>query len=541
MNHLLNSLPTLPYFDHSNYIWALAAVFVLFQMYVLINKKKTPPFEGVPFAPNSHWLLGHTAQLVRKERVDDKYYQLFVKHADDRGLCSVWHGTSPAITVTKAVDVQNVLKNSSTHAVNKIFAYHFAKRQSGSEALVHLAQGKVWKAKRAVVHQCFVKNLEASTPTFVNVARSLAERIIRDLGEESGRVYDIIHLAKLVALDNFGVLATGHDLGCCSSLQMNTFALALKFIEDDTTSRLSNLFHPTSLLYWLPTAQNVTRREAEETVVGYLTDMLRTKQTSMTIGDAKAAHNQTDLASLLLQHVGKDNFSFDTVLEVLRTTFYASYTTTSIGICAAFWSVSRHPNVEARCLEEIHRVLGCGHIIGDTFKLDKLVYCRAVLFEALRMYPPGPMTMRILEKDAHLGGKSFRAGTNVLIPIWSIHRDPDNFPQPLDFIPERWVKLRDDGTWEERWEDDGCDELYRVPPANRNAFVAFSGGGRSCVGKNFATAEGTILLAVMLREIKMEVVPGYELHLMLNTVTVEAENGIPMIFKRRQPRYTNKE
>lgn len=120
-----------------------------------------------------------------------------------------------------------------------------------------------------------------------------------------------------------------------------------------------------------------------------------------------------------------------------------------------------------------------------------------------------------------------------------MNRDPDNFPKPLDFIPERWVKLCNDGIWEERGEGDACDETAGVPPANQSAFVGFSSGGRNCVGKNIALVEGKIVLALMLREFKMEDLPGYDLDPRAISLTWDPQGSIPMILKRCNVENTN--
>ena len=332
---------------------------------------------------------------------------------------------------------------------------------------------------------------------------------------------------KLYAFGNFGVLAFGNDLGCCKSLQMNSLALALNAIIDDSAWRLSNMFNPAATFYWLLTASNMQRQNAENVVEEYFTRTLHQKRQANVLSPGNR-----DLLRLLLDHFGENSSSLKSVFEILRTTFFAAYATTSFGLGAAFWLVARHPHVEALCLEEINRVLGSGGF-NDASHVNQLVYCRATLLEALRKYPSAPLVTRILEKNAALGGSTYLAGTKVLIPLWSIHRDPDNFPRPDEFIPERWVKRRDDGVWEERFEVDESQEESGVPPANRNAFVAFSGGGRNCVGQKFALNEGTMVFAALLREIKMEVVLKEDLDIVLSVVTLNVKNGIPLSFKRR--------
>eukprot|EP00957_Ditylum_brightwellii_P167315 12737506-Ditylum_brightwellii.AAC.1 len=69
---------------------------------------------------------------------------------------------------------------------------------------------------------------------------------------------------------------------------------------------------------------------------------------------------------------------------------------------------------------------------------EKLHYIRAVVYEALRLYPPAPQTMRVLERPLKLHNHTIPAGVKVFVPIWEIHRDPNNFPRPLEFLPERW-------------------------------------------------------------------------------------------------------
>ena len=68
-----------------------------------------------------------------------------------------------------------------------------------------------------------------------------------------------------------------------------------------------------------------------------------------------------------------------------------------------------------------------------------------------------------------------------------------------------------------------------VPPGDRNAFLSFSGGARSCVGRKFAMQEAVIILAVVLRSLKFEVDDDYTVEPFRRT----PRGGMPMKISRR--------
>jgi cytochrome P450 len=164
-----------------------------------------------------------------------------------------------------------------------------------------------------------------------------------------------------------------------------------------------------------------------------------------------------------------------------------------------------------------------------------LPYTRAVILETLRLYPAAPVTTRNLEKPLTLRGANVElpAGMMVYIPIWSIQRDARNYPHPQEFRPDRWVKQTKDGTWVERFAEDELGGDCEVPAANRDAFCAFSGGARNCVGRVLAMQEAVTLLAFLLRDLKFECLPGYELKPTLSSFIQKPNDDLPMIIKKR--------
>lgn len=141
-------------------------------------------------------------------------------------------------------------------------------------------------------------------------------------------------------------------------------------------------------------------------------------------------------------------------------------------------------------------------------------YCAAVFKETLRLYPPAPLTARHTTKEAKLEDITVPAGTAVWLPIWFIHRSEFNYDRPLAFEPERFLDAR-------------------ATQSAKN-FFPFSAGKRNCVGQRFAMLEGTILLALIVRDLKFRMSPGApEVKAVSAGVVMRAKDGIHMVCSRR--------
>ena len=150
--------------------------------------------------------------------------------------------------------------------------------------------------------------------------------------------------------------------------------------------------------------------------------------------------------------------------------------TTSVTLTFALYLLAQNPEMQEYCVEEIRSV-------GKIENVEELIYCKAAILEALRLYPAAVRTNRSLTKPIELsGGFVAPEGTRINIPIWNIHRDEKNFPHPEDFRPDRWAK-RDDSKdcWVERdgedTDSDG-DSTNAIPAGDKKAMLAFSAGGR---------------------------------------------------------------
>ena len=96
---------------------------------------------------------------------------------------------------------------------------------------------------------------------------------------------------------------------------------------------------------------------------------------------------------------------------------------------------------------------------------------------------------RDCNKDVLIGNLQIKKGVRIQFPIWAMHHNPEYFPEPDVFSPERFLKNKDSLTTE-------------VLPFT---YIPFGGGPRKCIGLRFAMTEMKIALAKMLQ--KYEIVP----------------------------------
>ncbi|KAF2965248.1 hypothetical protein GQX73_g8312 [Xylaria multiplex] len=149
--------------------------------------------------------------------------------------------------------------------------------------------------------------------------------------------------------------------------------------------------------------------------------------------------------------------------------------------CAAYYILTRS-DVAKRLREELKNPMTEWPTHVPTWaELERLPFLQAVIKEALRV-DFGVMTrLPRISPDVPLQYKQYTipAGVPVGMSSYFMHMDPDIFPNPSEFIPERW--------------------LGSINPLMNRNFVPFSRGSRTCLGSNLALAEISLVLAVLFR------------------------------------------
>ncbi|KAL2281697.1 hypothetical protein FJTKL_11381 [Diaporthe vaccinii] len=134
----------------------------------------------------------------------------------------------------------------------------------------------------------------------------------------------------------------------------------------------------------------------------------------------------------------------------------------------------------------------------DMKSTARLPYLMATIDEILRMYPPAAQTPPRVSPGAELEGEHIPKGTVITVFQWATYRNADNFHDPDNFRPERWLPAN--------------HELYDPVFVNDNkqCYHPFSFGVRDCVGKNLALSELRVVISRLLYRFDVELAPGQE-------------------------------
>jgi cytochrome P450 len=160
--------------------------------------------------------------------------------------------------------------------------------------------------------------------------------------------------------------------------------------------------------------------------------------------------------------------------------FGAATDTTSTTLEWAMSELVSHPEAMAKAQLEVREVLGPNRAIIASSDLAELHYMQMVIKETLRLHPPAPLLNRNTNEDCKIMGYDILKGTNIIINIFAISRDPQYWNNPGEFIPGRFVNNNVD-------YNGACFE-----------FTPFGCGRRRCPGITFASSILEIVLANFL-------------------------------------------
>jgi cytochrome P450 len=183
------------------------------------------------------------------------------------------------------------------------------------------------------------------------------------------------------------------------------------------------------------------------------------------------------------------------IRDEVVTMFFAGHETGAAALTWAFYLLARHPDVATELVQR-----------SGSSQQDALI--DQVMRETMRLYPPAYRISRTVIETCELGGTEVKAGAELAIPQWAVHRSPRYFEEPDRFRPERWTS----------------NFTASLPIF---AYFPFGGGPRTCIGNTFGMVENRFVVSRILRRFELTP-PEREPSLHLGVTLLPQDNSLKL-------------
>jgi len=355
-----------------------------------------------------------------------------------------------------------------------------------------ISDGPTWQMRRPLVADIIhKKRLPEFAPTMENVTVAMVERWS---GFSPGQTFNMTaEMAELTA-EIISRAVFGRNLGASAAAQViNGFTSYQKSIDSFNLGYFLGADEGWPVFYGPAKRRSVAM--VHSVVDGVINAHLA--------GDGDAG-SMVDLLLKRNQRSPGRELDVTALRNEAATIFMAGHETTATTLTWAWYLLDNAPWVADALRAEIDAV--CGERTVTIDDLPQLDWCRSVIQETLRLYPPVPLLPRQARAADRIGDITVEKGALVMIAPWLLHRAGDLWDRPNHFLPERFL-------------NDARIEPY--------TFIPFSVGPRICAGLNFGLSEAILCLAILAQRFRVAVQPGYRVEPVCR-LTLRPAGGLPV-------------
>ncbi|WP_338547931.1 cytochrome P450 [Roseovarius phycicola] len=338
---------------------------------------------------------------------------------------------------------------------------------------VFVTNGETWKRQRRIIDPAFEGGrLRDTFPAMLAAGQGAVTRLA-DMAD--GSPLEIEAQTSHAAADV--IFRTLFSLPIEDELAAQVFEA---FRAHQRTQPVVNLAALLPLPKWMPRPHRRETRDTARHIRALITQM-----TEQRMIEIKADNAPNDLATKIMttaDPITGQRFETEEMVDQVAIFFLAGHETSASALAWALYLLAMFPNWQDRVAEEV----GDGEIgFSDIARLKKT---RDVFRETLRLYPPVPMMVREAACPERFRDRDVRQGSQIVLSPWHLHRHERLWEQPDEFDPGRFDS------------ENGKSGL-------REAYMPFSAGQRVCTGAGFAMIEGVLLLALLVRAYRFDLVP----------------------------------
>ncbi|CAG9797065.1 unnamed protein product [Chironomus riparius] len=423
--------------------------------------------------------------------------------------------------IVKAKDAEKILSSSKHLEKGLIYELLHPFLKTG----LLTSAGEKWHQRRKMLTPAFHFNILRE---FCEIFKEESDRLVEVIKSQKGKEVNIIPISTQFTLNTICESAMGVKLSNLGNTG-NKYRDNIYLIGELLVQRILKPWLLVDIIYKLLgysyQLEQLLRpvHEFTQTIIKsrrneYLLKKLETQDLNNNENDKENIYlsskkKRAAMMDTLLQAQSDGLIDDEGIIEETDTFTFEGHDTTSVGMTFVLFLLSHHPEVQEKIFQEIKDITdGRDELSLDD--LNKMNLMERVLKESLRLYPPVHFIARKLSDDLYNDGILLKKDTIVNIMIFDIHRDPEYFPEPEKFDPDRFLPEN----FEKR---------------HNFAYLAFSAGMRNCIGQRFAMLELKTMLTKIVLNFKILPVTSFDELIFKGDIVLRTQNPIIIKFMSR--------
>ncbi|XP_053698287.1 probable cytochrome P450 6a14 [Sabethes cyaneus] len=496
----------------NTFLYLLLPALVL--LYVYIRRKFSYWAErNVPHAPGAPPMGSFNGMGTKyhMNEILDRVYQRFKRTGISSTAAGMYIGFSPMLVIYDLDLVKQILVKDFNSFRDRGMYYN--EKDDPLSAHLFAIEGEKWR---------FLRN--KLSPTFTSGKIKYMFHTIKDIGDELLGCFDkYIESKKPANVKAIAQRFTCDVIGSCA------FGLECNTLKNEGSKLLTigdAVFKPgrirTMWMFVLVSYRDLSRKlgfkQLQSDVTNYFMGVI---QNTINYREENKITRQ-DFLQLLIQlknkgtieeheEESKETITLNEAAAQAFLFFVAGFETSSAALSFALYELAAHPDIQDKTREEIKRVLALhgGHITYEA--LRDMTYLDQVVNETLRKYPPVGNVFRIANESYRLTNPdvTIEKGNIVIVPIYSIHHDPEIYPDPDRFDPERFAP-------------------DQIAARHSHSFLPFGDGPRNCIGMRFGLLEIKFAIVQLLNRVRFTVNERTKepLNMSVKSTMLDVEGGI---------------
>ncbi|CAG9785904.1 unnamed protein product [Diatraea saccharalis] len=378
-------------------------------------------------------------------------------------------------------------------------------------------KGQEWKDMRSTLSPAFTSSkMRLIVPFMVEVGHQMVETLIMKIQQSNTHYIDMDskdlttrYANDVIATCAFGLKVDSlreknndfYKMGKEASdfnirkfilfFAANSFPKVMKFLNIQIFKDITKKFFKHIVI------STITERESQNIIRPDMIHFLMEAKKGKLLHEEKVTSNyDTGFSAVEESNIGMKKvdkvWSDDDLVAQAILFFIAGFETVSSAMSFTLHELAINPDVQDKLVAEIRENEKRNGGKFDYNSIQNMVYMDMVISEVLRLWPPTLVLDRVCNKVYNIGKAEdscdkeyiIRKGEGVTIPVWSIHRNPNYYPDPHKFNPERFSEKN----------------KHKIQSFT---YLPFGIGPRNCIGSRFALCEIKVMLYQLLKLIEI--------------------------------------